>query len=591
MLPSRLFPFLRHFLARQQAVFLFLCLISLMWSVEQVMFPYCIKLMVDALTRFSGERADIMAVLAWPLTLGGIVWVTSVIAWRIADVLDYFFSPRFQADIRENMVEYVFGHSHRYFSEHLAGSVANKISDMVNASHYLVTQSVRFYLPNLVSVLLVAAFMTAISPVFGIILLLWAAAHLWICIYFSRASDAVSHAHSEVRSELVGRIVDSIGNYLTVRLFARSRDELEYLREHQREEVRRYKRVLLTMTKVKLLLEIPSAVMMLFMLYFLITGWQAGWVSTGDAVFVLNTSFNLMYILWRVGMELPAYYREIGVASQALTLLSEPHEIRDLPNAAPLYVGKGEIVFEDVHFDYFPGQNLFAGKSLVIAPGQKLGLVGFSGSGKTTFVNLILRLYDVEGGRILIDGEDIAQVTQDSLRAQIATIAQDPLLFNRSLMENIRYGRLDASDAEVMGAARQALAHDFIMELNGGYAAIVGERGVKLSGGQRQRIAIARAILKDAPIVIFDEATSALDSATEKTIQQNMKTVLQGKTAIVIAHRLSTLVAMDRILVFDKGRIVEDGPHAGLIRKGGHYARLWALQAGGFLPEREGLSS
>jgi ATP-binding cassette subfamily B protein len=292
--------------------------------------------------------------------------------------------------------------------------------------------------------------------------------------------------------------------------------------------------------------------------------------------------------MWEMAGRLVQFAEELGKCSQALTIITTEHEITDRPEAKPLHVTQGEIIFDNVTFHYLANNRLFENKHVEIAAGSKVGLVGFSGSGKTTFVNLILRFFDIGGGRITIDGQDIASVTQDSLRAQISMIPQDTSLFHRSLMENIRYGRLDATDEEVIEAAKKAHCHEFICQLPEGYNALVGERGVKLSGGQRQRIAIARAILKNAKILILDEATSALDSVTEQYIQESLETLMRGCTTIVIAHRLSTLSAMDRILVFDKGHIIEDGTHRELLEQNGHYARMWHMQAGGFLPEKEG---
>jgi len=262
-------------------------------------------------------------------------------------------------------------------------------------------------------------------------------------------------------------------------------------------------------------------------------------------------------------------------------------EIQDKPNAITLNCTQGQITFNQVKFHYKSTEPLFQNKSIEIQAGQKVGLVGYSGSGKSTFVNLILRLYDVTDGAILIDGQDIRDVTQDSLRENIAMIPQDPSLFHRSLMENIRYGRIDTTDEEVIEAAKKAHAHGFIEKLQQGYGSLVGERGVKLSGGQRQRIAIARAILKNAPILILDEATSQLDSVTENLIQESLWKLMQNKTTIVIAHRLSTLLHMDRILVFDKGKIVEDGTHSDLLARGGVYKNLWDAQVGGFLDDEK----
>lgn len=289
--------------------------------------------------------------------------------------------------------------------------------------------------------------------------------------------------------------------------------------------------------------------------------------------------------MWYTMSEIDEFNKAIGRCKQSLVALMSGLEIKDKADAAPLKVNQGQINFHNVKFHYKGNEALFEKKSIEIQAGQKVGLVGYSGGGKSTFVNLILRLYDVTDGVIFIDGHDIRDVTQDSLHESIALIPQDPTLFQRSLMENIRYGNTNATDEEVIDAAKEAHAHEFIEKLPEGYASLVGERGVKLSGGQRQRIAITRAILKNAPILILDEATSQLDSLTENLIQQTLWELMQRKTTIVIAHRLSTLLKMDRILVFDKGKIVEDGRHDELLIKNGLYKHLWDAQVGGFLGE------
>jgi ATP-binding cassette subfamily B protein len=280
------------------------------------------------------------------------------------------------------------------------------------------------------------------------------------------------------------------------------------------------------------------------------------------------------------------FFEYIGNVTDGVGVIIRPHEITDSAGARELMVTRGEIRFEKVDFAYVGGMEVFRGLDLTIRPGERVGLVGFSGSGKSTFMNLILRLYDIQGGRILIDGQNIRDVTQDSLRRR-RQISQDPMLFHRSLLDNVRYGSLDATDAEVQDAARRAHAHEFIASLPEGYNSLVGERGVRLSGGQRQRVAIARAVLKNAPIFFLDEATSSLDSVTERHIQDSIETLMHGRTAIVIAHRLSTIAHLDRIVVFHAGEVVEDGTHVELLARNGHYARMWSMQAGGFLPERE----
>jgi ATP-binding cassette subfamily B protein len=277
------------------------------------------------------------------------------------------------------------------------------------------------------------------------------------------------------------------------------------------------------------------------------------------------------------------FFEYVGNVANGVHIIIKPHEIVDAPQALAASIDRGRIEFQHVMFGYTPEQPIFRDLNVVIPAGQRVGLVGFSGSGKSTFVSLILRLYDVQGGRIVIDGTDIRAMTQESLHRQLSLIPQDPNLFHRSLMENIRYGRLDATEEEVIEAARKAHAHDFVTQIKDKYNSLVGERGVKLSGGQRQRIAIARVVVKNAPILILDEATSSLDSITEQAIQETLDEVMKGKTVIVVAHRLSTIAHLDRILVFDQGRVVEDGSHAELLALNGSYQRLWSRQAGGFV--------
>jgi len=324
-------------------------------------------------------------------------------------------------------------------------------------------------------------------------------------------------------------------------------------------------------------------IMIGFMVYFLIHLYGKNLVSVGDFVLILGLGMEVAHTTWYTMSQVDEFNQAVGKCKQCLTKLIVPQEISDKKDAAKLVVTKGQITFSDVKFHYKGTEPLFQKKSVTIEAGQKVGLVGSSGGGKSTFVNLILRLYDVTDGHIFIDSQDIRDVTQDSLRKQIAMIPQDPSLFHRTLMDNIRYGRIEASDEEVIAAAKKAHAHAFISKLPQGYHTSVGERGIKLSGGQRQRIAIARAILKNAPILILDEATSQLDSVTESDIQDSLWHLMQDKTTIVIAHRLSTLLHMDRIIVFDQGNIAEDGSHAELLAKNGLYKTLWDAQIGGFL--------
>jgi ATP-binding cassette subfamily B protein len=310
-------------------------------------------------------------------------------------------------------------------------------------------------------------------------------------------------------------------------------------------------------------------------------------MTVGEFSMVAGLAIMLIEAARGLSRSFLEFFEYLGNISDGVSVFVQPHEIIDKPDAPVLQVTRGEIVFDDVTFIYHEGLQVFEHLQVTIEPKQQVGLVGFSGSGKSTFVNLVLRLFEVQGGAIRIDGQNILDVTQDSLRESVSMIPQDPQLFHRSLLENIRYGRLDATDDEVVEAAKKAHAHEFILQTETQYESLVGERGVKLSGGQRQRIAIARAILKDSPILILDEATSALDSVTEKKIQLGLDNLMKGRTVVVVAHRLSTIAHMDRILVFDQGKIIEDGSHQQLLQRDGHYAHLWNMQAGGFLPEKD----
>lgn len=393
----------------------------------------------------------------------------------------------------------------------------------------------------------------------------------------------LSNNLAEENSKVSGKITDSISNSNNVRLFAREGFEVNYLNSYLEGLANKFRKKEWLAFKISLIQGFSITLLVSILLYFLIKLRINNLVTIGDFAFILSLALYVTEGVWYLMEQIHRLNDLIGRSNQSLRMILVPQEIIDSPEAKDIYIHKGEIVFQDVHFQYQKESNLFENKSVIIPGGQKVGLVGFSGSGKTTFVNLIVRLFDLSAGVIKIDNQNIREVTQSSLRENIGFIPQDPILFHRTLMENIRYGNVHASDEEVIQAAIKAHAHEFITLTHDGYQSLVGERGIKLSGGQRQRISIARAILKNAPILILDEATSALDSVTEGYIQDSLATLMQGKTVIIIAHRLSTLLEMDRILVFDQGKIVEDGTHLELLAKNGRYKTLWGAQVGGFL--------
>ena len=416
----------------------------------------------------------------------------------------------------------------------------------------------------------------------------WFAAYLvMLRIFVPRMRDR-SKDMSEVRSMLTGRVVDSYTNILTVKLFARAQEEDAYVRDAVDEHTGMFHASLRLNTLFGLTLSTLNAMMVTATAALALLLWTRGEVEVGVVAMTLPLTWQIVNISGWVAWQVTNIFENVGVVQEGMMTIAKPIALTDRPGAPELVVSRGEIKFDDVRFGYGRETGVLNGFSLTVHSGEKIGFVGRSGAGKSTAVNLLLRFFDVEEGRILIDGQDIATVTQESLRAQISVVTQDTSLLHRSIGDNIRYGRPAASDAEVETAAKLAHAEEFISTLEDwkgrrGYEAQVGERGVKLSGGQRQRVAIARVILKDAPILVLDEATSALDSEVEAAIQQSLGTLMAGKTVIAIAHRLSTIARMDRLIVLDHGRIVEQGSHEALLKLNGHYAALWRRQSGGFI--------
>ncbi len=585
-LPKTIGRFFWHFVKKQRLAFIFFLLAPTVMVLENNVIPYSLKMIVDALgTHSKGE--PVFSLLAPALWVGGGAWVGMLVIVRLQNWWQGYVIPRFQADVRMSVFDYLNKQSYQYFSNEMAGSLANKVNDLPRALDSIFMIITWYGVAAFSSIIVALILMCTINYWFAIVLGGWIVIQLLISYKLSKKVDQYSIENAEDKSELSGKIVDSLSNANAVKLFARRKDELSYVSVSQNKEEKSNKKLTIYMNIFRLYLDIPVTIMLVTMVYLLITFWQRGIITTGDFVFIFNVSFVIMSQIWYLCHAMAELFREIGIARQALALLSVPIEIQDIPDAKSLEVTEGKIEFVNVTFHYNKGKKVFENKSVIIQPKQRVGLVGFSGSGKTTFIHLILRFFNVESGRILIDGQNISQVTQDSLRSAISMIPQDTTLFHRSLMENIRYGNLNATDEEVYLASRQACCDEFISLLPEGYDTLVGERGIKLSGGQRQRIAIARAILKNAKLVILDEATSQLDSLTEEKIQNSLWQLMENKTTIVIAHRLSTLLHMDRILVFEQGQIVEDGTHEELIAKNGLYKSMWDAQVGGFLPESD----
>ncbi len=568
----------------QKRVFLTIGVIdSLCFPLDVLLWPYILNLLVEAFLRFDTNRMESWGTIKWILLAGVILVVCVEVTARTMGFLMAKAIPRLQETIRMNMFDHIQHHSPRYFNERFAGSLANKMTDMTTQAELFLEQLFWPIIPAISTCILGAGFLWLINPIFAVILLLWTVVHVAVCLKFTSSISHYEHIHGQARTTLLGKIVDSFTNNFAVNLFYRFRQEKVIVESFQNEERK-------TNIDAKRYVEKMRCFLSLFYFLATIVGifgtviilWIKNIVTTGQVVQVFTTVWNFSMILWNVGMALPILFQSIGLMKQAYLPMKEESDLGDQPNAQKLVVKEGEIIFDSISFQYGK-KKLFVNKSVKIKGGEKVGLVGFSGAGKSTFINLILRFFHPEEGKIIIDGQNIADVTLESLRQQIALIPQDPILFHRTLKENINYGNPKSSDEEIIQASKLAHCDEFIQKKSLGYEAKVGERGTKLSGGEKQRIAIARAILANAPILILDEATSALDSITERFIQESLKHLMEGRTTIVIAHRLSTLSHMDRILVFKEGKIVEEGAHADLLAKGGLYAKMWNMQAGGFL--------
>ena len=561
-------------------------LAAIYWSINNSVSPYFLKILLDKAS--VGASNDF-----WYLATPAAFWIIMNAGLSLTfRMYDYFVSIRMIPAMRKHVANLsmrnLLTQSHSFYQNNFSGSLANKVNHLIGSTPEIIQIIIDKFITISCMVVLAVVMLWNVNSTFGIIMLIWVIFFMISTIIFSRYLTKFSDDLSEKGSMVIGRIVDILSNIMLIKLFSRNDLEKNDLSKATNEPLIAEQNVGWVYFCLWLILGTSFVLVMTINFYYLITGYNAGAITVGDFVLVVTITVSLAERLWELGQSFASFSKYLGRITQALRDILVVPEIQDITNASKLVVSKGEIKFQNVMFNYKGTSVLFEDKSIIIPAGQKVGLVGYSGSGKSTFVNLILRLYDINNGQILIDEQNIQNVTQDSLRENIGMIPQDPTLFHRTLMENIRYGKTDATDEEVMEAAKRAHAHEFILSLPLGYQSLVGERGVKLSGGQRQRIAIARAILKNAPILMLDEATSQLDSVTEVDIQDSLWHLMQDKTTLVIAHRLSTLLHMDRIIVFDRGKIMEDGSHKELLKKGGLYKTLWDTQVGGFLPDKRG---
>ncbi|HCG8215223.1 TPA: ABC transporter ATP-binding protein [Vibrio parahaemolyticus] len=588
--PSGIFAFLRHYTRGYEKPLIIMSLMSTIVAIVEVMLFGAMGQLVDWLSTSNPETflQDNRADLIFYGVLLLVVMPLLVVVYSL--LVHQTLLGNYPMSIRWLAHRYLLNQSLNFYQDDFAGRVATKVMQTSLAVRETVMKSmdvfvyVTVYFTSMV-VMLAAADWRLMIP-----MIVWLLVYIAIQIYFVPKLKDVASEQADARSTMTGRIVDSYTNIQTVKLFSHSQRETQYAEQGMKGFLNTVYRQMRLVTGFDVAVEISNYILVFSVAALSIYLWLDSAISVGAIAIAVSLALRVngmsMWIMWEVG----ALFENMGTVVDGMKTLSKPIDIQDKPNAKDLVVSQGGIQFDNVSFHYGENKGVINHLNLDIKPGEKVGLVGRSGAGKSTLVNLLLRFHDVEEGSIKIDGQNIADVTQDSLRSKIGMVTQDTSLLHRSIRDNILYGNPTASEEELLKATKQAHAHEFIETLtdpfgNVGYDAQVGERGVKLSGGQRQRIAISRVLLKDAPLLVLDEATSALDSEVEAAIQESLNELMQGKTVIAIAHRLSTIAQMDRLIVLDKGNVVEQGSHQELIAHNGIYAQLWAHQTGGFLGE------
>ncbi|MGF1660456.1 MAG: ABC transporter ATP-binding protein [Rubrimonas sp.] len=586
--PERLWPFFRVHLEPFRRVLWLALGFGLAVALVETWLIYYAGRVVDVLAETA--PADLLAERGLELAAValGVLLLRPLVQGIDALLLNQAMLPNVGALVRWRTHRHVLRQSMTFFQNDFAGRVAQKVMQTAPAVGEAVFQIFDALWYAIIYLIGALVLLTLVDPRLAIPLAVWAAGYVWMLVFFVPRIGQAAKDFSEARSTMTGRIVDSYTNIQTVKLFAHAAREDSYAHEAIEHGRTTFARQMRLITAMELALSVTNGLLMVSVIGLAIWLWSLGQASLGAiaaaSALVLRLNAMTGWIMWATS----DFFQNLGVVMEGVETISKPLGLTDRPNARPLAVTGGDIRFEGVSHHYGRGAGGLDRVELRIRAGERVGLIGRSGAGKSTLVNLLLRFYDVEGGRVLIDGQDIREATQDSLRAAIGMVTQDTSLLHRSVRDNILYGRPDARMADVEAAAKRVSAHEFILGLRDpagreGYDAHVGERGVKLSGGQRQRIALARVVLKDAPILVLDEATSALDSEVEAEIQQALYGLMEGKTVIAIAHRLSTIARMDRIVTLDAGRVVESGPHAELLAAGGLYAGFWARQAGGFI--------
>lgn len=549
-----------------------------------MIFPVLYKFIIDEMSSATSVEAA-FPTLMWILAAVAITDLLGTLSWRIAGYSASAMQPKVMASVADECFEVLHKHSFRFFNDNFTGSLVKKINRMSRSFEGIADQIAYEFIPLSLRSVIAISVLSYLDWRLGALLLVWAV--LFIGVNYALSVYKLKHydlPKVQADSKLTGQLADTITNHSNIKLFSNQSFENNMFKKVSGDWSKKATRSWFFSQHMEFVQAVTMVIINFIIFYTAIQLWRDGVLSVGDFALIQYYLMEIFRQLWDFGRNIRRFYEHLADAEEMTEVLSLPVEIKDLPGAKELVVQHGQIEFKKIKFAYEEDNTVMKELSLKIKPSEKVALIGPSGGGKTTITKILLRLFDVTQGQVLIDGQNIAEVTQESLRRSIALVPQDPVLFHRTLMENIRYGNLEASDEAVIAASKMANCHEFISKLPKGYHTHVGERGVKLSGGERQRVAIARAMLSNAKILILDEATSNLDSESEQLIQSALARLTHNKTTLVIAHRLSTIVNMDRIIVLEDGRIREEGSHQTLIHtEGSLYKQLWNLQVEGYL--------
>ncbi len=560
-----------------------LVVLGLVGALLDNLMPYALGSLINAVTAVTGGDAAMQRPAYLWLGVLCAIWITGPVLGRVHTFASTTTMLKLRNTIQDELFTYVHGHAPRFFLDQLSGALSAKVRNAAGAAtaviDYLFSTVPRLVILFIVSAILVAHQAPAFLLLFGA----FAVVFTLVALLLAQSCRKYAKASGKAATAYAGRLIDSLNNWDLVRAFARRTFERELLAPFGQREYDTGVKLRVVLFRMRLALHAVGIAFLIVVVWWSFQEALAARLSVGTLTMLISLSLLISAHVNSLGDTLLQFFEQLGLLTESLETVTTPHEVTDSPSAQPLKIAGGAIEIRDVTFSYPDGTPVFTHLSLSIAAGEKVGLVGPSGAGKSTLLRLLRRQFPMQGGAILIDGQDIENVTWDSLHEAFAEVPQTPSVFHRSVRENITYGRPEASEAELIHAAEMAYCHDFVVARAGGYDAVVGEKGMKLSGGERQRVAIARAFLKNAPILILDEATSSLDSEAEHLIQDGLLKLMDGRTVIAVAHRLSTIMHLDRIIVLEEGRVIEQGAHAALLAKGGTYARLWNRQAGGFM--------